>query len=115
MTKEDLVRFRTRLEDELVEVSDAYETHRKSLSAIQDAKNVASGDWPQELENVEVEEHVVNSEELYLEKIRSALGRIDDGTFGSCQGCGREIPIPRLEAKPCVALCLTCQERKEGA
>jgi DnaK suppressor protein len=44
-----------------------------------------------------------------LELVEAALGRIDDGTFGSCQRCGRPIAAERLEALPWAAYCIDCQ------
>jgi len=46
-------------------------------------------------------------------KIREALERIDRGTFGICQACGREIPEERLRARPVATLCLDCKLRQE--
>jgi len=46
-------------------------------------------------------------------KIREALERIDRGTFGICEVCGREIPEERLRARPVATLCLDCKLRQE--
>lgn len=35
-----------------------------------------------------------------LNEVRQALERIDDGSYGICQGSGNPIPLKRLEAKP---------------
>jgi len=40
-----------------------------------------------------------------LEEIDAALGRIDDGEYGTCQVCGREIADERLEAVPATRFC----------
>jgi DnaK suppressor protein len=45
----------------------------------------------------------------YLE-IVGALRRLDDGTYGKCESCGREIPTERLEARPTSALCVGCKQ-----
>src|SRR3954452_14169549 len=45
----------------------------------------------------------------HLELVDSALARIDDGTFGSCDSCGKPIAPARLEALPRAALCIDCQ------
>jgi len=49
-----------------------------------------------------------------LADIDSALRRIDDGTFGTCVGCGDEIPVQRLEAHPAASHCIDCKRRAEG-
>ena len=53
-----------------------------------------------------------NSEEV-LAQIDAALKRIDDGTYGVCAGCGREIVTERLEAYPWAALCIDCKREVE--
>jgi DnaK suppressor protein len=54
-----------------------------------------------------------NSEQV-LADIDSALQRIDDGTYGTCVNCGREIPVQRLEAYPAASLCIDCKRSAEG-
>jgi RNA polymerase-binding protein DksA len=49
-----------------------------------------------------------------LAEIDEALQRIEDGTYGTCVGCGREIPRERLEANPWASLCIDCKRRAEG-
>jgi DnaK suppressor protein len=49
-----------------------------------------------------------------LVDIDAALKRIDDGTYGTCVGCGSEIPLGRLEAHPTAALCIDCKRQAEG-
>ncbi len=41
-------------------------------------------------------------------EIVAALQRLDDGTYGKCERCGREIPIDRLEALPTARQCVDC-------
>jgi DnaK suppressor protein len=38
--------------------------------------------------------------------VRRALVKLDDGTYGSCDVCGRPIPAGRLEALPWATLCV---------
>lgn len=46
-----------------------------------------------------------NSAQVLLE-IEAALGRIEAGTYGTCERCGGEIAPERLEAHPWAALCI---------
>ena len=48
-----------------------------------------------------------------LAQVDAALGRLDDGTFGTCQRCGQPIGEERLEAFPHVAFCIDCQQQVE--
>ena len=55
-------------------------------------------------------------ERKLINKIKEALERIDDGTFGTCDVCGEDISEGRLKARPVTTLCIDCkmdQERKE--
>lgn len=45
-----------------------------------------------------------------LAQVESALGRMDDGTYGLCQRCGKPIGEERLEAFPYVAFGIDCQQ-----
>lgn len=53
-------------------------------------------------------------ERKLIMKIREALQRIDDGTFGLCESCGDEIGIDRLKARPVTTLCIDCKRRQEA-
>jgi RNA polymerase-binding protein DksA len=53
-----------------------------------------------------------NSEHV-LADIDAALSRIEDGTYGICRDCGKQIPTERLEAKPHATLCIGCQRERE--
>ena len=48
-----------------------------------------------------------------LYHIDEALKRIDNGTYGQCEGCGRNISKLRLEALPHARLCIRCKLKEE--
>lgn len=52
-------------------------------------------------------------ERKLLSKIEEALIRIEDGAFGVCEGCGEEIGLKRLEARPVTTLCIDCKTVQE--
>jgi len=54
-------------------------------------------------------------ERKLLKKIASAMGRIDDGSYGFCEETGDEIGLQRLEARPVATLSVEAQERRELA
>ena len=53
-------------------------------------------------------------ERKLINKIESALGRIEDGTYGECDSCGEEIGEKRLKARPVTTLCVHCKKRQEA-
>jgi DnaK suppressor protein len=52
-------------------------------------------------------------ERKLMNKIEEALGRIDDGTYGTCEGCGEDIAEKRLEARPVAKFCIDCKTKQE--
>ncbi len=48
-----------------------------------------------------------------IQDIDNALAKIEKGTFGFCECCGKEIPQARLEAIPWGRYCVQCQEEAE--
>lgn len=46
---------------------------------------------------------------VILQQVESALERMDNGTYGQCQRCGKSINPERLEAFPYVAYDIECQ------
>ena len=52
-------------------------------------------------------------ERKLAKKLREALQRIDDGTFGICEVCGKDISEKRLMARPITTLCIVCKTKQE--
>lgn len=50
-----------------------------------------------------------------LRDVRSALGKLEQGTYGRCEACGQPISPQRLRAQPHAALCINCQAKAERA
>ncbi len=53
-----------------------------------------------------------NSINMILD-IEQALQKIEKGTFGICEMCGKEIQVARLKALPTSKFCIKCQEKLE--
>ena len=54
-------------------------------------------------------------ERKLINKINSALQRIEDGSYGYCEETGEPIGLKRLEARPIATLSLEAQEMHEKA
>ncbi|MBI4635746.1 MAG: TraR/DksA family transcriptional regulator [Candidatus Rokubacteria bacterium] len=50
-----------------------------------------------------------NGDRRLLRDVVSALQKIDDGSFGSCERCSETIADKRLEALPFARYCINCQ------
>jgi DnaK suppressor protein len=85
---------------------------------IQDPSNVVfeGGD---EIDRADIEEgryitfRITGREAKLLKKIDYALSKIELGTFGICEMCGKEIPFERLKARPVTTMCIECKEYEE--
>jgi len=53
-------------------------------------------------------------EHKLIKKIKKALERIENGTFGICESCGEEISIERLKARPVTTQCIECKTKEEA-
>jgi DnaK suppressor protein len=52
-------------------------------------------------------------EKRELDEVYAAQARLETGTFGICEGCGRPVPLARLRALPMARTCVACQAREE--
>ncbi|MCB1824698.1 MAG: RNA polymerase-binding protein DksA [Candidatus Competibacteraceae bacterium] len=52
-------------------------------------------------------------ERKLLRKIDKALGRLASDDYGYCEGCGVEIGLRRMEARPTAELCIDCKHLEE--
>lgn len=75
-----------------------------------------SADLFDQIQNAAERDMAVGSlerESSQLGKVRAALRRIHQSTFGTCLNCEEEISPRRLAAVPWAALCLNCQEAED--
>ncbi len=52
---------------------------------------------------------ILEQVESELGDVEHAIRRLDEGTYGTCDKCGKAIPKARLEVIPWAALCVTCK------
>lgn len=53
-------------------------------------------------------------ESKLIKKIKKALARIENGTFGICEKCGEDITNKRLNARPVTTQCIDCKTKEEA-
>lgn len=56
---------------------------------------------------------VLNTLQISLRDVDAALERVDAGTYGVCNNCGRPVGEKRLEAMPSAQYCIDCQSSLE--
>ncbi len=85
----------------------------------EDARNVAGAEVEDAIDHANTDlskDLVLDEGDRDYEKLRAvreALERIENGSFGQCLDCGREIPEARLTAVPWAPYCVEDQEKRE--
>ena len=113
LTKKQLEEFKTQLcnwRDELEEAQN------ESVHAMHEAEQTAFPD-PTDQASVETERNfdlrIKGRERRLIRKIEETISRLNDGDFGSCESCGGEIGLKRLQARPVTTLCIDCKVEQE--
>ncbi|MGZ4281072.1 MAG: TraR/DksA family transcriptional regulator [Gaiellaceae bacterium] len=115
----DTEHFRKRLVAERSRAQGALDyLHEENSGSIEDeAQQGTSDNHPGDLATItldrEIDYTLEENEERVIAAIDAALARIDDGTFGTCLGCGQQIGPERLEAVPWTTQCIDCKRKEE--
>ncbi len=112
MEKERLAYFKELLTGRLEVLLNEAE---KTVTGMTNDKNTFPD--PSDRANLETDRNFLlrirDRERKLILKIKEALGRIEDGTFGVCEECGEEISEERLKARPVTTLCIACKTKAE--
>lgn len=57
--------------------------------------------------------HMKERDNKLIFKIKEALERIENGTYGICEVCGEKITESRLKVRPVTTVCITCKQNQE--
>lgn len=113
MNKERLAFFRELLNERLRELLEEAE---KTMTGMTDGKDPFPD--PTDRANLETDRNfelrIRDRERKLIGKIKEALARIEDGTFGICEECGEDISEERLKARPVTTLCIDCKTKAEA-
>ena len=90
--------------------------HRNRQEATGDVSNMPTHMADLGTDNFEQEFtlNLIQTEQETLREIEEALERIEEGTYGLCENCGKPIPKTRLKALPYARLCMACKREEEG-
>ncbi len=112
MDKKNLTYFRTLLSKRLEELLD--EVKGTVVEMTDDDETFPD---PSDRATLESDRNFVlrirDRERRLITKIKKALERIEDGSFGVCEECGEDISVRRLKARPVTTLCIDCKEEQE--
>jgi len=116
-TREELAAVRSQIVDELADMRAAYNLSMRDLDDLQRAGNDGAGDdqadaGSKTFEREQEQSIAANRYDLMIQYER-ALERIDNGTYGYCESCGKPIPKARLKAFPAATLDVACKQLEE--
>lgn len=112
MKKQDLDYCKTLLNDQLAALLDHASHTVQGLLDVRD-------NMPDLLDRASFESNrgtllrIRDRESYLIRKIKRALDRLEDGTFGICELCGKEISIERLKVRPVTLHCIKCKTKME--
>ena len=115
----DVERFRKFLDEERRRVLDAIEyLHKENPGSSEDELHEENSDnnladTATETLDREIDSTLEENSENVLAAIDAALQRIEEGTYGQCVNCGKEIGEERLAALPWATLCIDCRRLEE--
>jgi len=117
----DVDGFRTALLEERSRVEKAIANlHASHPGSIDDETEEISGSSDNHLGDTasatlgrEIDYTLGENAEQVRSEIDAALRRIEDGTYGKCRECGKEIAPERLEAYPWASLCIDDARKAE--
>ena len=112
MSAKQLDHFRTILETLKSELISDIE---RTVHTMQDEATVFAdpNDRASQETDIAIELRNRDRERKLIKKIEDTIALIDSGDYGYCSGCGVEIGIKRLEARPTATLCIDCKTLEE--
>jgi len=105
MTKNEL----EKLKSILLEDKKRIESEAKSLSNTDFGSDTDSGDEESDETEAIAANYPIDAKiQVRLRGINKAIEKIENGTYGICESCKKEISVERLEAKPEATVCMNC-------
>ena len=116
-TQEELAQVRAELESDATRIAAELEVSEADLDHLIRDDGSGSGDDSADTGGKVLEREqgltLTANSRMLLTQSRRALARIDDGTYGLCESCGRAIGKARLQAFPRATLCVACKQKQE--
>jgi DnaK suppressor protein len=113
MRRKDLNFFRKLLTRRLEELLMEAEKTKNTVKATEESSSDPMDQASNQLER-DFLLRLRDRESKLIGKIKEALERAENGTFGVCEECGEEISLKRLRARPMATLCIHCKHEQEA-
>ena len=113
LTKKDIAAFEEQLSAwkadlEVGQNESVHSMHEQEKTSFPDPADQASAET-----DLSFDIRIKSRELKLIHKIDETLYRLREGDFGICDGCGGDIGIKRLQARPVTTLCIDCKTEQE--
>jgi DnaK suppressor protein len=113
LTEEKKRYFRSLLMEQLEELSANVRTRLDNLAEVEE-KSVDFVDQASVDSDLDSRLRFKERDSRLIAKINEALERLEEGTFGVCESCGKPIAEERLRARPVALYCIACKRKQEA-
>ena len=114
LTDTDLKTFRERLEQRLAALAENADLRRSSTETVElDQTRTGRLSRMDALQGQAMAKATEARAHEQILRVRAALRRMDEGTYGDCARCEEPIARERLEADPATLICIACAEQSE--
>ena len=108
MESEQIERLRGKLEGLAQEIVQYLRGSEDSAAAVEPDKGLGRLSRMEAMQDQQMVLELRRRKKRQKLEVQNALARIDDGKYGKCIFCGKEIAFDRLEAFPEVQTCVSC-------
>jgi len=110
----DLQYFKKRLEERLEEIIATQESRKKEVAPVElDQARVGRLTRMDAMQQQAMSQAAARLADLELQRIQSALGRMQSGDYGYCIICDEEIAEGRLRFDPSILTCISCAKEAD--
>lgn len=106
-----LLQRKKELENHLSEIEGTVRISQQDSSGDISSYRTHPADVSSDTESREISSFIVSSVVDRLKKINESIERIEDGIYGICELCGKEIEFDRLKAIPYTTVCIECGKK----
>ncbi len=111
--KKLILQKREEILKELGFIKDSSNNQDKETSGTDSTYSIHMADHGTDEDEREKAYYHATRENRFLLHLDAALERIEQGTYGVCKSCGKDIPKERLEAVPHTQLCVPCKIKEK--
>ena len=110
---EKLEFFSAKLQEQRREILQGIMHQKAEIDGFQGEAEADAYDDASNLVEMNILMALSDTQQAELTQITAALAKIQDGSYGICEGCSELIGEPRLKALPFASLCVNCKSKQE--